>query len=520
MAEMDDTKRILARVKAARQDRARHATWIDESIRLTLPTYRRVTDSTHPAERVNEQDDLFDTTGQTTLEDFASDMISTFTPRHDRWVLFEPAEDLTEGQRREIEPQLKMIGDSIFAELERSNYWEAAQECFAFWGLTAMACAVSDMGPLNPLHFQPIEIPDLLMERGPDGSVTGKWREMRLTQSERHQLFAATYGADKFPAVRPTDKDEKKLVIEGCDRDFSVPGLERWHYRIIVADREALKLTFEGAGSCPVIACRFRQQADSAWGPGPVHKATPIMRTLDELAYLNLKALGKSVDPPFSYEEDGLANFEGGMEPGRGFPRAMGARAPEPFMPEARFDASFFQADVMRREVKKALYQDRPEQPGQTPPTATQWIDEAAWNTRRKELPRDRCVREWVLPIIERVAWIKARRGELPDVKLKGGRVVNVRPVSPLSKAKDLEDMNVTAQVLGMSASIGTALQTGLPIDGKNTMLNLIRTAGERHIVMMTDEQIAAAQATALAENVSDAGGAFGLTGGTSDPQV
>lgn len=493
-----DHRPLLRRIDAARQDRNRHETWINECLRLALPTYRRVGETNTTEARNAEQDDQFDNELEIVAEDFASDMISTFTPRHERWVSFEPAGDLSEGQRREIAPQLRQFEDAIFAEIERSNYYDAAQECFAFWGVSAMMVAVSDMGPLNPLHFQPVEIPDALMERGPDGSVTGKWRELTLTPLDMHFLWGARYGS-QFPAPEQGQSNKVCKVVEGCDRDWTTPGVERWHYRIIVNNKVRVTETYEGAGSCIMVACRFRQQADSAWGPGPFKKATPRARVLDELGYLNLKGLGRTIDPAFSYEEDGLANFDGGMEPGKGFARAAGSKAPEAFLPDVRFDASFFAADEMRKQIKRACYQDRPEQPGDTPPTLGQWMDEKAWNTRRKELPRDRCVREWVLPIIERVAWILAKRGVLPEIKLKGGRLIDVKPVSPLSKAKDLEDMNLTGQVLSFGASIGAALQVGVPIDAKGTMENLIATAKERHIVMKSDEMIAAEQAAQMA---------------------
>ncbi|MFC5373976.1 portal protein [Brevundimonas faecalis] len=509
---MDD-KRLLQRIDAARMDRDRHECWLNETLRLAAPTYRRLNQVSAPQDRAAEEDDQFDNELELVGEDFASDMISTFTPQHERWVTFEPAEDLTEGQRREIAPQLTTYGDAVFAEIERSNYYDAAQECFLFWGVSAMAMAVSDLGPMNALHFQPIEIPALLMERGPDGSVTGKWRDMELTPAEQHMLWGVAFPND-FPDPAATKRNRKEKVIEGCDRDWSTPGVERWNYRIIVNRKVRVTLTWEGAGSCPIIACRFRQQADSAWGPGPFKKATPRARVLDELGYLNLKGLNRTIDPAFSYEEDGLANFDGGMEPGQGYARAPQSKAPEAFLPDVRFDASFFQAEEMRKSIKRSAYQDRPEQVAGTPPTLGQWMDERAWNTRRKELPRDRCVREWVLPIIERVAWILAQRGVLPEIKLKGGRIVNVRPISPLSKAKDLEDISITGQVLSMASNIGAALQIGVPIDAKATMENLIATAKERHIVLLSDEQIAAAEAVASAKNgVDDAGAAMSLQG-------
>lgn len=515
---MDAEKLLIRRIEQARQDRDRHETWLNECLRLAAPTYRRINQKLDPEGRVEESDDQFDNELEVVGEDFASDMISTFTPQHERWVTFEPADDLTEGQRREIGPQLRAYADAIFAEIERSNYYDAAQECFLFWGVSAMAVAISDMGPHNPLHFQPIEIPDLLMERGPDGTVTGKWREMSLTPADMHFLWGARYG-DKFPMPANGMQNKSCKVIEGCDRDWSKPGVEVWNYRIIVNGKVRVTETYEGAGSCLVVACRFRQQADSAWGPGPFKKATPRARVLDELGYLNLKGLGRTIDPAFSYEEDGLANYDQGMEPGRAFARAPGSKPPEAFLPDVRFDASFFAADEMRKGIKRSCYQDRPEQPGDTPPTLGQWMDEKAWNTRRKELPRDRCVREWVLPIIERVAWILSKRGVLPEIKLKGGKLVSVRPISPLSKAKDLEDISITGQVLGMARGIGEAIQTGLPIDAKATMERIIETAKERHIVMMTDEQIAQAEAVALMKNtVDDSANAMTLQAGADVP--
>ena len=136
-------------------------------------------------------------------------------------------------------------------------------------------------------------------------------------------------------------------------------------------------------------------------------------------------------------------------------------------------------------------------------------MDEKAWNTRRRELPRDRCVREWVLPIIERVAWILKERGQLPDIKLKGGDVVNVRPISPLSKAKDLEDIQVTNQIMQLAMAVGNLKQTGAPVDVKATIENLRSTAKERHLAMMTDEQIAQEQEMAMmAQAAGAAGGA------------
>lgn len=488
---------IVARIAAATSDKTKQAGWIDETLRLSMPTQRRVTDSTDPSDpsgRTEAQSDLFDVTLQVVVEDFASDMSSTFTPRYERWVKFEPSEGLSEGQRREIAPQLQGIGDLIFGEIERSNYWTAAQECFGHWAISRMMVAISDRGPTEPLHFQVVEIADQVVERGPDGSTTGRWRKLRLKATDLRVMWPDIFKTD------PPKGQEKKVhvVYEGVDRDFSTPAEEAWNYRIVVDDKVAHgPVKSVGPGSSPFVTCQFKAQADTAWGPGPAHKATPMARLLDELAYLNLKALQKSVDPSVSYEEDGLTNPEGGVGPGDWIPRAAGSKVPEAIKIDVRFDALVFNVDETKKEIRRALYQDRPEQDGKTPPTATQWNYEDVWQTRRRELPRDICVQEWVLPIIERVSFILRQRGVLPEVKLQGGQLVNVRPISPLSKAKDLEDVLVTERLVNFGTSLSAAVKQGLPVNPIATMNNLKRTMGERNLVMLTEEEtLAVAQAT------------------------
>lgn len=489
------TDPIMARIQAALADKQKQATWIDETMRLATPTARRVSSSQDPAGRTEEQSDLFDVTLQIVYDDFASDMSSTFTPRYERWVKFEPSDSLSEGQRREIAPQLQGIGDLIFSEIERSNYWAAAQECFGHWSISRMMVAISDRGPTEPLHFQVVEIADQIIERGPDGSSTGRWRRLTMKRADLPVMYPGL-----FP--KPNAEDGKKtcVVYEGVDRDWSVPGEEAWTYRIFVDGKSAIApAKYKGPGSSPFIACQFKSQADTAWGPGPAHKATPMARVLDELGYLSLKALGKSVDPVVSYEEDGLTNPEGGVNPGDWLPRAAGSKAPEAMKTDVRFDALAYNIDDLKKQIRKAMYQDRPEQDGKTPPTATQWDDERVWQTRRRELPRDICVQEWVMPIIERVAWILKQRGVMPEVKLQGGGLVNVRPVSPLSKAKDLEDVQVTERLIDLGVKLQTAVSQGFPCNPIETFNNIKRTLGERNLVMLTEEQaIGAARATGM----------------------
>ena len=60
-----------------------------------------------------------------------------------------------------------------------------------------------------------------------------------------------------------------------------------------------------------------------------------------------------------------------------GIPKAVGSTL-EVIESKGKFDVLWLEMEDLRASVKRAHYQDGPDQPGKTPPTATQWADEAA----------------------------------------------------------------------------------------------------------------------------------------------
>jgi hypothetical protein len=105
-----------------------------------------------------------------------------------------------------------------------------------------------------------------------------------------------------------------------------------------------------------------------------------------------------------------------------------------------------FERDELRSVIRRAHYQDKPEQLGKTPPSATQWADERAERARRMGTPATNLVLELQIPIYTRFSYILERRGTLPKVVLNG-QAVTLEPVSPLLRAQEQEE------VIGLIAS-------------------------------------------------------------------
>jgi hypothetical protein len=109
--------------------------------------------------------------------------------------------------------------------------------------------------------------------------------------------------------------------------------------------------------------------------------------------------------------------------PGTGMPRAVGSKAPEMMESKGRFDVQFMELDDLRSSIRRAHYQDRPEQQGKTPPTATQWADEAAERARRMGSPATNLVIELAYPIIKRFAYLLTEARRAAKDRLNGNQV-------------------------------------------------------------------------------------------------
>jgi hypothetical protein len=488
------TKEALAKkLGEATRDRLLAQSWLNDVIwhaRLGSPKIGQLSGTATDVDS-SSIEDLFDTTLSETVDDFGSDMNNLFCPRHEQWVSFEPSGDLSQAQKQELQDPLRVFSDSFFAKIEQSNFYSAAPHAWKDLAVSAMALAIMPT-PSGGIDCQHIELSCLLLTRGPNNTLDGRFREWPpMKRQDLGDVFPQLLGKKK-PGTTP---EEVVKVVDGWVQDRSDPTIEAWHYVIQVNGEIEHQQYFTGAGSCGFIVCRWAPSTRTAWLHGPAWRALPPARTLDELSYLYLKALNRDVDPVVSYESDGVMNPENGVDAGTWLPRMTGSQKPEVIESKARLDASVFERAKLEGKIRKTLYQDRPDQTGKTPPTATQWMDEKAWNTRRLELPREQITAEWVMPVINRFAWIFASTGAVEMELVVDKGKVKVAPVSPLTKARDLEDMSTTMQVANMGAQFSQMEAQGSPIDALQTMQNIKATAKERHIVFKSPEAFAQEQA-------------------------
>jgi hypothetical protein len=165
-------------------------------------------------------------------------------------------------------------------------------------------------------------------------------------------------------------------------------------------------------------------------------------------------------------------------------PRRSGSEKPEPILPEMRLDYGFYSKEEMQGRIRTAFYQDGPRQRGETPPTASQWLDERRRVQQRLGKPSAPLWSELILPMIQRIEAIGLQQGLLQSTLSHAGRDINIRAVSPLAKSQNLDEVSIARSNIDLVAQTGGPEAVGAFLDMPMTLSNIIRATGDNLTVV------------------------------------
>lgn len=501
---------ISKKLEDARQLRTDRAPFLNETYRLTSP-WRREVGRTYSAKAPvltpDDVADIVDSTLADTQKDFASDMVGQFTPEGEPWVNFAPKGTIPAEFQKQVNQMAADTRDRVFEALNDSSYYDAAPQCFTDLGNGTMAMRGRrpDRGG-DPFEFEPIDAADLLLcHNAARQAVDTRFTEGMLTKKEYESVYGTL--APLPDKHKHLSEDSELTIADGFYRCWeNAKGDRAWRRCVTVNGDITFEKFFNDDSDVDIFVARWEVEGRNPWGIGATWRGHPSQRALNELTALTLVAAGKHVDSPGFYTDDGVANLDNGLEAGDWIPVS-----PEFEMwqwePKGRFDVSFFTKQELQQTIRRNLYQERPEQVGKTPPTATQWQELDLRQRNRWEIPRGKIVREWVIPI---VLWTRARlmeQGALGQYKIDE-RVFKIEPNSPFAKARSQSKIMRARELMGSHA--GLSPQTfPVDVDVSATMKNIQREMSDDLVVYRTDEQRAqVAQMMAQAQaGPSPAGG-------------
>lgn len=494
MADSEQIKLLKRRLAKARRDRDMRAPFINEVYRLAMPQRERIGASKTTPMTEDEIQDILDLTFAETSDDFASDMIATFTPPHEPWVKHAPSKAIPEAQRKQIAGQIKSAVDWFWEDVEASNYYDAADECFHDLVAGTMAIRRLDYGAAQPICYEPIPTSQLLIDKGPDLSAGGRFTEGKVDKMTVQANYGQYIDPNKFSlTLREKWKNAKEdtlfNLVDGVSRVWDKPGMTQWRRVVMLEGDLVYEKIFDEDGAETIYVARWRTESNSAYGIGPGWWPCAPARVLNELNALVLAQMHNVADPAHAYSDpDGGANFEQGISAGDWLRLGEGFEI-EKISGDGEFNAPFYTREDLRMMIKHALYQDKPEQRGDTPPTATQWADESARAAQRWEIPRGKITREWVVPLVVGHQWQRTKHGIFPEIKL-GSTAITLKPQSPQAKARSFEKVAKAERVLATTASPALQQTAVIAIDGRATIENIKNEIGDDIVVVRTQEEV------------------------------
>ncbi len=458
---------------------------ISEILLFTCPGREKDFDTKKDPTTDDEVDETFSSLPEDLASDFASDLITYYTPAEASWTEYLVTAPVPEEAAEQVEKIVSEREDELFEMVQASNYYDVApQVAFeANHGTMAMWVEKSSLG--QPIYCETVPPHELLITPGHQG-VLDRFRETMRAANTLEALFS---GWDVDLDDPQLQRKMKKVgqyckVCWGFWVDWSDAENPRWKYEITVDGKRITKEEpeFLGpfAGSCPLLVGRFNPQVNRPWGRGPAWKALPDMRVYDAVKEGVLDGLDQSLKNTIIYADDGFLDLEKGIIPGSANPanRTFTREQIYELNRQINLDTGFLSEERIEERLRACFYQDGPRQTGDTPPTASQWLDERRRVQLRIGKPSAPLWREFFLPFIQRIEYIGLEDGRFDGPLTHNGDVITVQPISPLQKATN-QDKVVTSRS-NLDLLVATAgEQAGAVVDLEQTFRNIVQASGD-----------------------------------------
>lgn len=426
--------------------------------------------------------------------DFAADLVTYYCPSENRWTEYAVSRSAVVGFEDEAVEKVTEREEAIWEMIEASRFNDIAPQIMFEANHGTIAAWVEQAHFTQPFHIEAVAPHELLTVPGHLG-ILDRFRRQMKTAGELKLTF------QNYPDVDLSDRRiQNKIqrskhamceVVWAFFVDWDDPGNPMWKAEIVVDHIQVLKPTIIGplAGSCPLLVGRFNPQINRPWGRGPAIKALPDLRKADRLDEAVLDGLDQALHSTLIYSNDGGLDLSEGIEPDKAYPAGREFTRNNVFelSRQVQLDTGLITADRVDERLRQCFYQDGPRQRGDTPPTASQWLDERRRVQQRIGKPSAPLWTEFFLPFIQRIERIGVETGRFDEQVTINGTVVSVSPVSPLQKAQNQDDLLTTRSNLDLAFGV---LQDQAPnvIDMMATFKNIKKASGDQLMVIRDEE--------------------------------
>lgn len=406
-------------------------------------------------------------------QDFVTEVVTGFLPEALQWCERGPGMDLPPGVWDKIKDEVGAGDKTIFDAIKASNFYpEVSKSFYPDLAIGTVAMWIERPHPHRAIVASAIPLRELEINLGPYGEVDDRFAVRYTRNCYVHELVGDEIWAKmdgELKKVLEEKGSERTQVAWGFWRDWDDKTDEVWQHVVLVDCHLVHDAKLKGEGCCPLIVARFNPTADWPHGQGPMMQALPTFRQIDELESMRIENAELALVPPITYPDDSFAAIEQGLEPRMAYPVRPGSeKAVQNIYDAPPPNVANFQYEEKIHSLRKLFFVDLPEQTGDTPPTATQWMDELARTQRRIGTPGLPFWFEFCAASFTRFKYLLEAAGKIAPLK-SDGRAIATLPRNPTQAAADMQEVATAMKAAQFCAAIFPE-EFKLHTDGAATM--------------------------------------------------
>ena len=436
-------KRVISFLKKLKDAEGIFDHWKDkyeEAYEYTMPQRESFYEETVGERRT---DKIFDETAVVGIQEFASRLQAGICPTYGRWANFEAGSDIPPDSKPDVNEQLDAITEYVFEVLGGSNFNQEIHECFMDLAIGTGVLLVEEGDALNPIKFNAVPLPRVMLNNGPDNKVDTVFRKRKISYDKLMIAYPKAEMSENMMRIIEQKKSEKATIVEGVFKMYDEPNVEKYKYCVVCMNEKEFiyETEFVGTGSNPYIVFRWNKASGEVYGRGPVFNAMAAIKTTNLTVELILQNAQMAISGVYTFEDDGVVNPDNiQLVPGSLIPVSPGSRGLVPISAAGNFDVAQLVLQDMRQNIKKALYMETLGRPEGTPMSATEVSERMADLSRQIGSSFGRLQNELIEPLLRRIIRILTKQGRI-EIPRIDNREVTVISQSPLSQAQHQQDV-------------------------------------------------------------------------------
>lgn len=475
MAETEIEKTANQRLADCRTQKAQVEMDMRECYFFAAPRRARMVTSTTslPNTRLHDEGLLNTSFAFELTQDFVTVVLNAFMPQANPWCERRAGALVPAAAWKQVADEVKTGDLKIFDAMKASNlYPEVAKAFYPDLAIGTVALWIDDPRPAESLVVSAIPLRELEINLGPFGEIDDRFV---VRHTKNRYVKALLPGVDIPPDVQKAIDSKPNGDTEirwGYWRIWDDHSDEVWQHVVMIKNRVVKDVVLKGAGCCPLVVGRFGASADWAYADGPLIQSLPDLRQVDELEAQKISHVELSLTPPLTYPDDSFAAVEQGIEPGAAYPIRAGTEgAVKRMYDPGSMEAGIYEMADKERRLRRMFFVDFPEQRGDTPPTATQWLDEMQLAQRRIGTPGLSFWREVPAKIFLRFQYLLEKAGTLKPITVDG-KHVSLQPYNPAERAAEQQEVALNVRAISI---MGQAFpeEFKVKVDGGKTMENI-----------------------------------------------